>query len=355
MSKQDELKVKGRGAQAVLSNRFDKNSYHNDGDFYDVDINSEENGLKTKFLKVFPKSLVNPVPSKDIYLNWSMNPYQGCEHGCSYCYARTTHEFWGYNAGLDFERNIMYKPNAAELLRKFLNRKSWVPEGIMLSGNTDCYQPAEKQYGITRELLKTLNRYKNPVGIITKNSLIERDIDILSEMAQDNLVRVVMSITTLDEEIRRAMEPRTSSSKRKLQTIEKLVSAKIPVQVMMGPIIPGLTSHEIPEIIKTSAEAGADWATYTMVRLNGAVAEVFEDWLHKSFPNRASKVLNQIKEVNGGVLSNTIGGNRMTGGGTTGKIIRDQFRLHRAKHMVQPSMEFNTSLFAKPGKQLGLF
>ena len=355
MKQQDHLKIKGRGAQAKLNNKFEQHQYDHEHELMDFSVEELQAGVKTKYLQIHPKSLVNKVPSQDIRLNYSMNPYQGCEHGCAYCYARTTHEFWGYDPGLDFERTILYKPNAPQLLEKFLSRKAWQPEAIMLSGNTDCYQPAEQKFQLTRQLLQVMNSFKNPVGIITKNSLITRDIDILSEMAADQLVRVNLSITTLDEELRSKLEPRTSSAKNKLQAIEALSKAGVPVQVMIGPVIPGLNSQEIPQIIEQTAAAGADWANYITVRLNGAVAIVFEDWLHKTYPDRANKVLNQIKEINGGVLSNTIQGGRGRGKGNTAKIIKDMFELYRNKYMTPPNMQFNTDLFQVPGSQMRLF
>lgn len=346
--------IKGRGAQSSVKNKFEKQHYVHEHDMVDFSSDELEN-VKTTYLEVFPKGLVNPVPSKDIYLNWSMNPYQGCEHGCTYCYARVTHEYWGYNAGLDFERKIMYKPKAEQLLRKFLNKKSWEGEPIMLSGNTDCYQPAERKFEITRSLLAVMNEYKNPVGIITKNSLIDRDIDILSEMAKDDLVGVNISLTTLDEELRSKLEPRTSSALNKLRTIEKLAVAGIPVQIMIGPVIPGLNSHEIPDIIKASADAGADWASYISVRLNGVIGDIFTEWLELHYPDRKDKVLNLIKQNNGGVLSNTIDGGRMRGKGVGAEMIRDLFEINRSKYMTKPEFKLNSSLFCRPGQQLGLF
>lgn len=355
MGQKDQLHIKGRGTQTELGNRFERYQYDSEHEWMDFSLDELHTQVKTKYLEVFPKTLVNQVPSKDIYLNFSMNPYQGCEHGCAYCYARPTHEYWGYNPGLDFERTILYKPNAAKLLENFLSRKKWKPQAIMLSGNTDCYQPAERKFELTRSLLKVLNTYKNPVGIITKNAMVIRDIDVLSEMAKDDLVRVVMSITTLDEDLRARLEPRTSTAKNKLKAIERLSLAGVPVQVMIGPVIPGLNSHEIPKIIEECAKAGADWANYVMVRLNGPVADVFTDWLKKNYPDRSNKVLNQIKEVNGGVLSNTIGGRRVTGKGTTATLIKNMFEIHRSRHMKKPDMQYNTSLFKVPGSQFNLF
>jgi DNA repair photolyase len=354
MAERRKMTIKGRGAQSSTSNRFNTTSYH-DHELNDFSFEEEQEGVKTTYLEVHPKTLVNPVPSKDIYLNWSMNPYQGCEHGCAYCYARSTHEYWGYNSGLDFERVIMYKPDAPELLRQFLNRKKWVPEGIMLSGNTDCYQPAEKKFELTRNLLEVLSEYKNPAGIITKNALITRDVDVLAEMAENDLVIVNFSITTLDDDLRSKLEPRTSTAKNKLKAIELMRNAGIPVQVMIGPVIPGLNSHEIPEIIKQCADAGAQWANYIMVRLNGSVGDIFTDWLETAYPDRKNKVLNQVKEANGGVLSNSIDGGRMRGKGNTAKMIKDLFEVNRSKYMTKPNFELNTSLFARPGQQLELF
>lgn len=350
-----EKNIKGRGAQHEVKNRFLSQSYEPNQDYADIDLHSEELEVKTVYSEIFPKTIVNEVKSPDIHLNWSMNPYQGCEHGCIYCYARTTHEYWGLGPGLDFERKIFYKKNAAELLRKTFDSKAWKPSAIMTSGNTDCYQPIERKMKLTRSLLEVCLEYKNPVGIITKNSLIERDIDLLSELAKENLVMVIMSITSLDESLRSKLEPRTSTAKNKLHTMTQLRAAGIPVQILIGPVIPSLNAHEIPSIIEACANAGAQWAGYTMVRLNGPIAELFEHWLEVHFPDRAQKVLNQIKEVNGGVLGNTISGNRMSGQGTVSKMIKNLFVLNRSKFMTPPSFEFNTNAFRRPGSQLALF
>lgn len=326
-----------------------------DQHFSDLNLDEEEQGIKTTYTEIFPKTIINEVKSPDIFMDYSMNPYQGCEHGCVYCYARTTHEYWGLNAGLDFERKIFFKKNAAELLRRELSSKSWKPSAIMLSGNTDCYQPIERKLLLTRSLLEVCYEFKNPVGIITKNSLIERDMDLLSEMAKSNLVKVVISITSLDEDLRSKLEPRTSTAKNKLQTITRLREKNIPVQILIGPVIPGLNAHEIPSIIEAASLAGAQWAGYTMVRLNGAIAPVFENWLEQTFPDRAQKVLNQIREVNGGLLSNTISGRRMSGQGTVAKMIQRLFNVHRQKFMTNSEIDFNTSLFRIPSDQMELF
>lgn len=347
--------IKGRGAQNEVKNRFSKLEYVADQFNSDIDLHAEELDVKTTYTEIFPKTIVNEVKSPDIKMDYSMNPYQGCEHGCVYCYARTTHEYWGLGPGLDFERKIFYKKNGAELLRKLFDSKSWKPSAIMTSGNTDCYQPIERKLKLTRSLLEVCLEYKNPVGIITKNSLIERDLDILKELAKNDLVKVVMSVTSLDEEMRSKLEPRTSTAKNKLKTIELLSSNNIPVQILMGPIIPGLNSHEIPVIIEQCAKAGAEWSSYTMVRLNGAIAEIFEKWITQTFPDRAQKVFNQIREVNDGKLGNTISGSRMTGKGNIAAMIHQLFDVNRSKFMTYKERPFNTDLFQRPGGQLNLF
>ena len=278
-------KIKGRGAQAKTNNRFSKNAYeHNE--YSDLPDDTE---FKTEFIRVRNKTIINKVPSPDIPMEYNINPYQGCEHGCSYCYARKTHEYWGYGAGIEFENNILIKENAVEALQKQLASRSWKGSPVMLAGNTDCYQPIEKKERVTRSILEVLKAHNNPVGIITKNSLIERDIDILSEMATKNQAHVVISVTTLNKELRSAMEPRTSTAKRRLQTIEKLSKANIPTSILIGPVIPGLNSQEIPDIIEASSKAGAITAGYTTIRLDEPVLPVFSEWLQTHFPDRLTK------------------------------------------------------------------
>ncbi len=251
--------IKGRGAQHQVTNRFAAHSYEMRDDFlnYCAAEGEEATDSKTSFIDTFPKTIVNKVSSPDVGLEFSLNPYQGCEHGCVYCYARNSHEYWGYGAGLDFEQKILVKQNAVELLEQKFRSKSWKAAPIILSGNTDCYQPVERKLEITRQLLQLFLKYKHPVGIITKNALIQRDIDILEELAKDNLIRVNLSITSLDEKVRQLLEPRTASIKRRLETIEKLSEKGIPVNVMMAPIIPSINSHEILPLVKEIAERGA--------------------------------------------------------------------------------------------------
>jgi len=345
----------GRAAQQNIHNRFSQQQYvqeHLEG----IDDFHQETQA-TSFTQEYPKKIVNKVNSPDIPFQYSINPYQGCEHGCSYCYARPTHEYWGYSAGTDFEQKIIVKPTAPGLLRKQLDHPKWEPQPIVLSGNTDCYQPAEKKYQITRQLLEIMLEYKHPVGIITKNSLILRDIDLLRELAKDNLIRVNLSITTLNESLRRAMEPRTATAQKRLETLEQLATNNIPVHLMVAPVIPGLNNHEIPKIVKAAAERGAVSAGYSTVRLNGSVAQVFEHWIHQHFPDRAAKVLGQIKSMHGGELSNHAFGSRMRGNGRISEAIAQLFRVSTRKYMPKQSVPpLNTSAFKrKNGEQLALF
>lgn len=318
--------LKGRGAQINPANPFEQFRYDEDPLLFDPDL---ETDLRTEYLEVYPKTILNKVDSPDIGMAYSLNPYQGCEHGCVYCYARNTHPYWGYSAGLEFEQKILVKKDAPRLLEAVLRKPGWEATPIMLSGNTDCYQPAEKKFMITRRILEVLWKYRHPVGMITKNSLILRDLDLLQQLAACRLVKVSISLTTLSEELRRFLEPRTASVKQRLRTIETLAQAGIPVNVMAAPIIPGLNDHEILEIGKQVSERGAVSMAYTMVRLNGDVGAIFEDWLRKNFPDRAEKVLNKIRSCHGGQLNDSRFGTRMTGEGQIADIVRQQVELAR--------------------------
>lgn len=334
----DNIYVKGRGSQLNPANRFLKNS---DNQIFvdDLPTQKEREELltqnpKTKYININPKTIINRVDSPDLGLAWSMNPYQGCEHGCIYCYARGTHEYWGYSAGAEFEQNILVKHNAPQLLTDALLSRKWKADSIMLSGNTDCYQPAERKLCITRKLLEVFLKFKHPVGVITKNSLIERDLDILSQLAALNLVSVTMSLTTLDEKLKRVMEPRTSSAHSVLRTIARLTGAGVPVNVNVAPIIPALNDEGIFETVKAVADAGAITVSYIVVRLNGHNGLIFEDWVRSNFPDRANKVLNQIKTMHGGKLNDSQYGRRMRGEGKFAEMIRAQFVLARKKYLA---------------------
>lgn len=343
----DNLPYKnGRGAQINPHNRF--LSREKGDDFDDIDP-AEEPELKTKFIEVHPKTIVNKLTSPDVGMYYSLNPYQGCEHGCTYCYARPTHEYWGYSAGTDFERMILVKKNAPELLEEALNKKSWKVQTISISGNTDCYQPCEREYKITRRLLEIMLKYKHPVGIITKNALITRDLDILEELAKLNLVAVNISITSLKEELRRKLEPRTASARKKLEAIQQLSQHGIPVNVLMAPIIPALNDDEIFSIAKEATSHGALSMYHQIVRLNGPNGEIFTDWVTKNYPDRAEKVLNQLREMHGGKLSDSRFGTRMKGEGIYALNIQRQVELARKRFLpTQPFPKLRNDLFSRP-------
>ncbi|WP_425235308.1 PA0069 family radical SAM protein [Ulvibacterium sp.] len=328
----EEDYIKGRGAQQNVPNRFLKYIYETRDDFLEFcRMEGEEaDKNKTQYIPIFPKTIVNKVTSPDVGMMYSMNPYQGCEHGCIYCYARNTHEFWGYGAGLDFERKILIKKDAPKLLEAKLQHKNWKAETIVMSGNTDCYQPAEKKFKITRGCLEVFLKYRHPVGMITKNALILRDLDILSELAKNKLVGINVSITSLSEETRRILEPRTATIKRRLDTIKTLSENNIPVNAMLAPIIPGINSHEIMNLAKAVADHGALSFAFTVVRLNGAIGQIFTDWIKKTLPDRAEKVLHQIQECHNGTLNDSRFGIRGRGEGKIATQIHDL--VHLARH-----------------------
>lgn len=326
--------IKGRGAQHNVHNRFFELSHDMRDDFleYCQKEGEEAEKNKTRYLEVFPKTIVNTVKSPDVGMQYSMNPYQGCEHGCVYCYARNSHEYWGYSAGLDFERNILVKKDAPILLEALLKKKNWKAKPIVMSGNTDCYQPAEKRFEITRQCLKVFLKYKHPVGIITKNALILRDLDLLKALAKDNLIHVNMSITSLSEDTRRILEPRTTTTKKRLETVKTLSDNGIPVNVMIAPIIPSINSHEILALAKAASEYGAVSMGHTIVRLNGAIAEIFSEWIKKTMPDRADKALHQIESCHGGTLNDSRYGARMRGEGKIAEQINILVKLAKRKY-----------------------
>ena len=329
---------KGRGAQLNPHNPYES---HQRDKIPDPEITD-----KTQYLEVYPKTMLNRVESPDIGMGWSMNPYQGCEHGCVYCYARNTHPFWGYSAGLEFEQNILVKTEAPRLLRETLRKPGWKACPIMLAGNTDCYQPAERNYRITRQLLEVLLEFRHPVGIITKSRLILRDLDLLAPLAQENLVKVSISVTTLDEDLRRLLEPRTASVANRLYTISKLSEHGIPVNAMLAPIIPGLNDHEILPMAKAVAECGARSVHHTVVRLNGDVAEIFEDWARKTYPDRADRILNRIRDCHAGKLNDSTFGRRIKGEGRIAEMIAQQMQVARKRYFEGRHMpDYNTSAY----------
>lgn len=347
---------KGRGAQVNPNNKFSSNSYvqeHIEG----LDVPFIE-ASSTKIIATYPKSVLSKVDSPDIGFSRSLNPYQGCEHGCIYCYARNSHEYWGYSAGLDFERKILVKYNAVDLLVKEFEKKTYLPEMIFMSGNTDCYQPIERRLGITRQLLSTFLDYRHPVSLISKNVLMLRDLDILSELAKIGLVSVSVTINSLREDVRRKMEPRTATAKSRLQLIERLASHNIPVSLMIAPIVPGINSDEMPELIKSAADAGAKWASYTIVRLNGAIAAIFRDWVYKNYPDRAEKIIHGIEACHAGKLNDSEWGRRIRGDGHAAEGIRQLFQMGIKKYMGKEDYpQLRTDLFQRPNRspQMRLF
>ncbi|MBT8238427.1 MAG: PA0069 family radical SAM protein [Croceitalea sp.] len=356
--KQQNL-LKGRGAQENSHNRFLSDVHEMRDDFLEycrvegeaVDKNT------TEYLPVFPKTIINKVNSPDVPFSYSLNPYQGCEHGCVYCYARNAHEYWGYSAGLDFERKILIKAAAPELLAAKISHKNWKAQTIVMSGNTDCYQPAERKFELTRQCLKVFLKFRHPVGIITKNALILRDVDLLRELAELGLVAVNVSVTTLSEDTRRLLEPRTTTIKKRLQTIKVLSENKIPVNAMLAPIIPGINSHELLPLAKAVADHGALSFGHTVVRLNGAIGQLFTSWIQKALPDSAEKVLNQIKDCHGGTLKHSRFGLRNKGEGHIAKQIHDMAQMAKRNYFSQvdfPTLRTDMHAAFKTG-QMRLF
>ncbi|WCM41519.1 PA0069 family radical SAM protein [Flavobacterium sp. CBA20B-1] len=345
--------TKGQGAVENIANKFFKQRYETS--IYQDDY--EEELAKTQILEVFPKTIVNKVKGNSLPFLYSVNPYQGCEHGCAYCYARPTHQYWGFSAGVDFERIILVKKNAPELLEQFFLKRGYKASTIQLSGNTDCYQPLERKLEITRKILQLCLDYRHPVSIITKNSLILRDLDLLKSLAAKNLVNVSLSIPTINEDLRRVLEPRTSSVKTKLKALQTLSENNIPTHVMVAPIIPGLNSMEILPILKTISENGAHSFGYTLVGLNDEVEPVFKDWLEVHYPDRKEKILNQIASLHKGNLAEKNIAKRNAGNGNFADMIHKTFEIGRKKffsHSKFPAL--STDLFdGTKGEQLRLF
>lgn len=346
--------IAGRGAQINTPNKFMKTSTSRE--HVEAIDDWEDKPGATSYIEQEAKSIVNKIESPDVGMMYSMNPYAGCEHGCIYCYARNVHEYWGYSAGLDFEQKIIIKKNAPQLLRKFLMHPKWACTPIMLSGNTDCYQPAEQVYRLTRKMLETCYEFNQPVGILTKNSWIIRDKDVLQEMAKKQLVSAMVSITSFNEDLRRVMEPRTTTAKQKLKVIEELSTAGVRMGVMMGPMIPGLNEHEMQRIMKAAADAGATFTAYTFIRLNGAIKILFRDWLYKNFPDRADKVWHLIEQSHGGQVNDTRWNTRMRGEGSIADMVSQQYKKYGKLYgMNAEEWRLNTSLFRRPGEQGKLF
>lgn len=352
--------IRGRATSIDPDNRFESTGLRMDGEFLDHQAAEGESvrQVQTQVLADKSKSLINRVDSPDVPFNWSMNPYRGCEHGCIYCYARPTHEFLGFSCGLDFETKIMAKHDAPSLLRSELAAAKWQPDTIALSGNTDCYQPVERQFELTRQCLQVLLECRNPVGIITKNRLVLRDLDLLTQLASMNLVHVVISVTTLDNGLASNMEPRASAPAERLDTIRRLNEAGVPVSVLVAPVIPGLTDSEIPAILEAVADAGARSAGYVLLRLPHQVKTLFLTWLDENYPTKRESVESKIRQTRDGDLYDSTFGDRKRGTGVFAENIRSMFRVFGQRHgLLQPKLELDKDRFIRPSKdgQMWLF
>jgi DNA repair photolyase len=355
---QQLVQLRGRGAPQNPRNRFVQAEYVADGDWLDS-LGDDEPDPRTEFLRDHTRGIISRNDSPDIPFETSVNPYRGCEHGCIYCFARPTHEYLGFSAGLDFETRILVKHEAPELLRRELASPRWTPQPIAMSGVTDPYQPVERRLGITRRCLEVLAEFRNPVAMVTKNHLVTRDIDLLGELAAHQAAVVNISITTLNEKLQRVMEPRASTPARRLEAVRKLAEAGIPVRVLAAPVVPGLTDHEMPAILKAAAEAGATAASYIPLRLPHGLKGLFEDWLETHFPDRKDKVLNRIREMRGGKLYDSEWGTRMRGEGLFADQYEALFGAACRKHgLVRTFPTLSAAAFRRPHDprgQIGLF
>lgn len=352
--KQNQIKqARGRGSVSNQTGRFNRLQMNYDlsdaGYIEDDDVPV----LKTEYFKDNAKSIINQYDSPDLGFGYSLNPYRGCEHGCIYCYARPTHEYFNLSAGLDFESKIFIKEQAPQLLKAELMKSKWKPEVIMISGVTDCYQPIERKLQITRQCLQVLTEFKNPFFIITKNFLVTRDVDILAQAARDSLVGVCVSVTTLDEQLARKMEPRTSSPQLRLKAIQTLSESDVPVIVNIAPIVPGLTDHEIPQIMKAAADAGARSAGYVALRLPHSVKDLFTEWLEKNYPEKKEKVLSAVRDIRGGKLYNADFETRMRGTGAKADHLEEMFKVFKKKYFSNKArFNLRTDLFKRPTDQM---
>lgn len=352
--------LKGRGAISNATSRFVELTYEAYDDGWDLD--DEDNSVRTQLFTDNSRKIITYNKSPDISFDRSINPYKGCEHGCVYCFARPSHAYLDLSPGLDFETKIFTKPNAAELLERELASPRYRPQPIALGVNTDAYQPVERKLGITREILKVLNAHSHPVEIVTKSSLVERDLDILAPMAERNLARVIVSVTTLDHSLSRVMEPRATAPKRRLQTIHNLHEAGISAGLLFAPVIPVLNDDEMETIVAKAVQAGANSAAYVILRLPHELKTLFQEWLHNHYPLKAEHVMNRVRDMRGGKEYQAGFGQRMTGTGEFATLISQRFRLACKKAGIpqgrENSEKLDSSLFARPvrkGDQLGLF
>ena len=332
------LTVRGRGTSENPAGRFEKQSNEADADFLDTQDEAEKIGgvqIKVATFCDTTKSIISTNDSPDVGMDTTVNSYRGCEHGCIYCFARPYHEYLGLSAGLDFETKIYVKHDGPRLLAEKLASKNWQPRIVTMSGVTDCYQPIEKKFELTRKCLHVLNDFRNPVAIITKNALVTRDIDIFTEMAAWNGAAIHMSVTSLDPHTARTMEPRASQPHQRLRAIEALAKAGVPVSVIIGPVVPGLTDHEIPAILEAAANAGARGAHYTLLRLPYGVKDLFQHWLVDHYPDRAARVISHVRDTREGKLNSSEFGERMRGTGRYAEQISAMFNLYKKKYGLE--------------------
>lgn len=347
----------GRAALSNPNGRFERYASEpiDDGWKEDTDLPP----LRTEVTDESPRRIITRNRSPDISFDRSINPYRGCEHGCIYCFARPSHEWLGYSAGLDFETRLVAKPDAPLLLERELRGRSYVPDVIAIGTNTDPYQPLEASRRIMRSVLDVLSAYRHPVAIVTKGTLIERDIDLLGEMGRAGLARVGISVTTLDASLSRKMEPRVPSPKRRLETIRRLTKAGCPVRVMVSPVVPALTDHELEAILEAGAEAGAIAASWIMLRLPHGVSDLFRDWVSEHYPDRAARIMGRVRELHGGKDYDPEWGKRMTGEGLFAEMVKQRFAVAtRRLGLARDLPPLRTDLFRLPrreGDQLSLF
>jgi DNA repair photolyase len=343
---------RGRGAQENPRNRFEHSQTIPDWEQLPAEDLMEPRRADTVFIPDFSQSIISHNDSPDLPFRKSINPYRGCEHGCIYCYARPTHEYLGYSSGLDFETKIMVKHRAPELLEAALLHPRWEPTWVNMSGVTDCYQPAERRFGITRRCLEVLARFRNPVTIVTKNALVTRDIDLLGEMALWRGAAVMVSLTSLDADLARRMEPRTASPRQRVDAIARLAEAGVPVGVNLAPMIPGLNDTEMADLVAAAKSAGASFAHYQVLRLPYAVKDLFTAWLDREFPDKKARILQRLGDLRGGQgrLNDSHFGTRMTGEGIWTETFAGLFALASRKVGLHPQiLELNDQAFRRPG------
>ena len=345
--------LRGRGARTNPANRFERIAVEPDAEFVEFDehgVPVERPQPRTQFFDDASESILAPNDSPDVGARWGLNPYRGCEHGCAYCFARPFHDYLGFSSGLDFETKIMVKRRAPELLRRELSARRWKPEPVMISGVTDCYQPAERHFKLTRACLEVFAEFRNPVGVITKNFLITRDLDLLAELARWRCVMATLSVTTLDAALAGKLEPRASRPEHRLRAIKLLADAGVPVAVNVAPVIPGLTDHELPAILEAARDAGAKRATYIALRLPHTVKDVFLDWLDAHEPGKKERIVSRIREMRGGKLYDSRFGTRGRGEGLFAEQLRQLFEVTtRRLGLNREEFELSTARFRRPG------